>query len=59
MPRRAGLDASGSLHHVIFRTIERNIVDDDRDRRDIVSRQQEQERQAATIKSALQFFGDY
>jgi hypothetical protein len=46
--------------NVIFWTIERrNIVDDYRDRRDIVSCQQEQERQAATIKSALQFFGDY
>ncbi|MBN1843877.1 MAG: hypothetical protein JW883_16560 [Deltaproteobacteria bacterium] len=60
MPRRAGLDASGSLHHVIFRGIERRkIVDDYRDRRDIVSRQHEQERQAATTKSTLQFFGDY
>ncbi|MBN1843880.1 MAG: hypothetical protein JW883_16575 [Deltaproteobacteria bacterium] len=60
MPRRARLDASGSLQHVIFRSIERrNIVDDDRDRQDIVSRQHEQARQAATIKSALQFFGDY
>gem|GEM_PF-1683006 len=39
MPRRAGLDASGSLHYVIFRSIERrNLVDDYRDRRDIVSR---------------------
>ena len=60
MPRRARLDAPGTLHHVIVRGIERrNIVDDDRDRRNFVSRQLEQERQAATIKSALQFFGDY
>ena len=39
MPRKARLDAPGTLHHVIVRGIERRkIVDDDRDRRDFVSR---------------------
>lgn len=39
MPRRARLDAPGTLHHVIVRGIElRNIVDNDRDRQDFVSR---------------------
>lgn len=39
MPRRARLDAPGTLHHIIVRGIERRqIVDDDRDRRDFVSR---------------------
>ena len=40
MPRGARLDAPGTLHHVIVRGIERrNIVDDDKDREDFVSRQ--------------------
>ena len=39
MPRQARLDAAGTLHHVIIRGIERRrIVDDDRDRRQFVSR---------------------
>jgi putative transposase len=39
MPRRARLDAPGTLHHVIVRGIERrNIVDNDRDRQNFVSR---------------------
>ena len=39
MPRRARLDAPGTLRHIIVRGIERRqIVDDDRDRRDFVSR---------------------
>lgn len=39
MPRRARLDAPGTLHHIIVRGIERRqIVDDDRDKRDFVSR---------------------
>jgi hypothetical protein len=39
MPRRARLDAPGTLHHIIVRGIERRqIVDDDRDKRDLVSR---------------------
>ena len=39
MPGEAGLDAPGALHHVMIRGIERkNIVDDDKDRRDLVSR---------------------
>ena len=39
MPRGARLDAPGTLHHVIVRGIERrNIVDDETDREDFVSR---------------------
>lgn len=39
MPRKARLDAPGTLHHVIIRGIERrNIVDDDIDRDGFVSR---------------------
>jgi REP element-mobilizing transposase RayT len=39
MPRQARLDAVGTLHHVIIRGIEkRRIVDDERDRREFVSR---------------------
>lgn len=39
MPRRARLDAPGTLHHVIIRGIEkRRIVDDRWDRQDFVSR---------------------
>jgi REP element-mobilizing transposase RayT len=39
MPRQARLDAPGTLHHVMVRGIERkNIVDDDKDRKDFVSR---------------------
>ena len=39
MPRQARLDAPGTLHHVIIRGIEqRQIVDDDKDRRNFVNR---------------------
>jgi REP element-mobilizing transposase RayT len=39
MPRKARLDAPGTLHHVIVRGIEkRKIVDDDRDRQEFVFR---------------------
>jgi len=39
MPRKARLDALGTLHHVIIRGIERRpIVDDDKDRENFVSR---------------------
>jgi REP element-mobilizing transposase RayT len=39
MSRRARLDAPGTLHHIIVRGIEkRNIVDDDSDRENFVSR---------------------
>jgi hypothetical protein len=39
MPRKARLDAPGTLHHVIIRGIERRpIVDDDTDRENFVSR---------------------
>ena len=39
MPRQARLDAPGTLHHVMIRGIEqRRIVDDDRDRQNLVSR---------------------
>ena len=39
MPRGPRLDAPGTLHHVIVRGIEkRNIVDDDKDREDFVTR---------------------
>jgi len=39
VPRQARLDALGTLHHVIIRGIEqRQIVDDDKDRRDFVHR---------------------
>ena len=39
MPRRARLDAPGTLHHVIIRGIEKlRIVDDRWDRRNFVSR---------------------
>ncbi|MEE8553797.1 MAG: transposase, partial [Desulfobacterales bacterium] len=39
MPRQARLDAPGTLHHVMIRGIEqREIVDDDLDRKDFVSR---------------------
>jgi len=39
MPRGARLDAPGTLHHAIVRGIERrNIVDDDTDRADFISR---------------------
>ena len=38
MPRKARLDAPGTLHHVIIRGIERRpIVDDDKDRENFVS----------------------
>ncbi|UCD77623.1 MAG: hypothetical protein JSW26_19705 [Desulfobacterales bacterium] len=39
MPRRARLDAPGTLHHIIVRGIEkRRIVDDIADRKNFVSR---------------------
>ena len=39
MPRQARLDAPGTLHHVIIRGIEqRQIVDDDEDRKNFVDR---------------------
>lgn len=39
MPRRARLDAPGTLHHVIVRGIEkRRIVDDDQDREKFIER---------------------
>jgi REP element-mobilizing transposase RayT len=39
MPRKARLDAPGTLHHVIIRGIEKRIiVDDDNDREDFVNR---------------------
>jgi len=39
VPRQARLDALGTLHHVIIRGIEqRQIVDDDKDRRNFVNR---------------------
>ena len=39
MPRKAGLDAPGTLHNVIIRRIERRpIVDDEKDRENFVSR---------------------
>ena len=39
MPRGARLDATGTLHHVILRGIEkRKIVDSDADREDFISR---------------------
>ena len=39
MPRRARLDAPGTLHHVMVRGIERGkIVNDDTDRENFVSR---------------------
>jgi putative transposase len=39
VPRQARLDAPGTLHHVIIRGIERrDIVDDDQDRQDFVTR---------------------
>ena len=39
MPRGAGLDAPGTLHRVMIRGIERRtIVDDEKDREDLVSR---------------------
>ena len=39
MPRQARLDASGTLHHVIIRGIEkRRIVDNQKDREEFVSR---------------------
>jgi DNA-directed RNA polymerase specialized sigma24 family protein len=40
MPRRARLDAPGTLHHVIVRGIEkRRIADDDQDRKLFVKRE--------------------
>ena len=39
MPRQARLDASGTLHHIILRGIEkRRIIDDDKDRHNFVKR---------------------
>ena len=39
MPRQARLDVPGTLHHVIVRGIEqKDIIKDDRDRLDFVSR---------------------
>jgi REP element-mobilizing transposase RayT len=39
MPRKARLDAPGTLHHIIMRGIEkRRIVDDQKDRKNFVSR---------------------
>ena len=41
MPQQARLDAPGTLHHVIIQGIERRkiqVVSDDRDRQDFVSR---------------------
>jgi putative transposase len=39
MPRRVRLDAPGTLHHVIVRGIEkRRIVDDAKDRENVVKR---------------------
>jgi hypothetical protein len=40
MPRQARLDASGTLHHVMIRGIERSpIFKDDQDRKDFVSKE--------------------
>ena len=51
MPRRARLDAPGTLHHVIVRGIEkRRIVDDDADRKNFVQRLGEL---AAATKTAV------
>ena len=39
MPRQARLDSPGTLHHVMVRGIEgRNIVEDDNDRTNMISR---------------------
>ncbi len=39
MPRQARLDAPGTLYHVMVRGVERkNAVDDDKDRKNFVSR---------------------
>ncbi len=39
MPRQSGLDAPGTVHHVIIRGIEkRKIVDDDKDSETFVIR---------------------
>ena len=39
MPRGARLDAPGTLHHVLLRGIERrNIVTDDKDRKNFITR---------------------
>jgi putative transposase len=39
MPRHARLDASGLLHHVIIRGIERKpIFEEDRDKEDFIKR---------------------
>lgn len=45
MPRGARLDAPGTLHHVMLRGIERgNIVYDDEDREDFLTRMGDQAR---------------
>ena len=37
MPRKAGIDAPGALHHIIIRGIERKaIFADDKDREDFI-----------------------
>ena len=49
MPRGARLDAPGTLHHVIVRGIERsNIVEDDQDRDNFVSRLGELAKETST-----------
>jgi hypothetical protein len=39
MPRKARIDASGALHHIIARGIDRNIIfQDDFDRKNFIDR---------------------
>ena len=50
MQRQARLDAPGTLHHIMVRGIERkNIVDDDKDRKEFVSRMGELSSETGTI----------
>ena len=50
MPRSARLDSPGTLHHVMVRGIEkRSIVDDEKDRSDLVSRMGETAQKTNTV----------
>lgn len=60
MPRQARLDAPGTLHHVIIRGIERrDIVDDDQDRQDFVTRMGRIAAETSTIIYAWSLMTDH
>lgn len=60
MPRQARLDYPGTLHHVIFRGVEkRKIVNDDVDRRDLVNRLGDLAKETGTTVYAWSLMGNH